>query len=138
MSTNSTIAVFINGDDKILGDYKTIYCHNDGYPGYMYPMLRDWYGTQERAEALVSFGDASFIAKRLTPSQDSGHHFDHPEKDVSIFYHRDRGERWFENAPLIASREETLSSQYYVYIFEDGEWHIYINGNEVDDYESIE
>ena len=128
MSTNSTVAV------KVGDHYKAIYCHNDGYPEYMYPMLRDWYGTQERAEALVNLGDASFIAKRLTPSQDSNHHFDHPEEDVSIFYHRDRGELWRHNAPTIGSKEETLSSQYYTYIFEDGAWHAYIGRQEVEDY----
>lgn len=128
MATNTTIAI------NIKGSYKTIYCHNDGYPSYMYPMLRDWYGTEERATALVSFGDASFIAKRLTPSQDSGHSFDHPEEDVCIFYHRDRSELWRYNAPTLMTREETLKSQYYVYVFEDGEWHVYIGGQEADDY----
>lgn len=132
MATSSIIAV------KIDDDYKSIYCHNDGYPEYMYPMLRDWYGTQERAEALVGFGDASFIAKRLVPSQDSDHHFDHPEKDVSIFYHRDRGESWYQNMPGIMTREETLSCQYYVYLFEDGAWHVYIGRQEAEDYSEFD
>jgi hypothetical protein len=129
MATNSTIAVKVNND------YKTIYCHNDGYPEYLYPMLRDWYGTQERAEALVSFGDASFIAKRLVPSQDSNHHFDHPEEDVCIFYHRDRGELWRHNAPTLMSKEEALGGQYYVYIFENGKWTAYAGRKEIDSYE---
>ena len=129
MSTNATIAV------KIRDDYKYIYCHNDGYPEYMYPMLRDWYGTQERAEALVSFGDASFIAKRLVPSQDSNHHFDHPEEDVCIFYHRDRGELWRQNAPVLMTKEEAISNHYYVYIFEDGHWKAYAGRKEINSYE---
>ena len=128
MSTNSTIAV------KIKEDYKAIYCHNDGYFSYMYPMLDTWYNSQERAEALVNLGDASFIAKRLCPSQDSNHHFDHPEKDVCIFYHRDRGELWRHNAPAIMSKEEVVHS-YHAYIFEDGMWHAYKGGVEVDSYE---
>jgi hypothetical protein len=132
MATNSIIAV------KVDEDYKTIYCHNDGYPSYMYPMLRDWYGTQERAEALVSFGDASFVAKRLVPSQGSNHHFNHPEKDVCIFYHRDRGEPRYQVAPCLMSKEEALSCQYYVYIFEDGEWHVYLGGEEAVDYGALE
>jgi hypothetical protein len=129
MSTNSTIAV------KTDNGYKAIYCHWDGYPSYMYPMLRDWYGTEERAAALVSFGDASSIYKRLMPSQASGHSFDRPEDDVCVFYHRDRGEPWTQNEPeFCLTKEEVLSSQYYTYIFEDGVWHAYIGRQEADDY----
>lgn len=130
MSTNSAIAVKTSG-----GDYKSIYVHNDGYFDYMYPMLDTWYNSQERAEALVNLGDASFIAKRLVPSKDSDHSFDHPEKDVSIFYHRDRGELWRHNAPCLMSKDEVLATQYYAYIFEDGQWKAYAGRKEVDSYE---
>ena len=129
MSTNSYIAV------KQGEQYKTIYCHNDGYPNYMYPMLRDWYGTRERAESLVEFGDASFIAQRMIPSLCSGHCFDKPEEDVCIFYHRDRGESWEHNRPNFYSKREVLQHQYYSYIFEDdNQWHVYIHGEEARDY----
>ena len=125
MSTNATVAI------KTDKGYEAIYCHNDGYPEYMYPMLRDWYGTQERAEALINFGDASFIAKRLVPSQGSNHHFEHPEEDVCIFYHRDRGEDF---SSALYGRAGVLRSQFYVYIFEDNTWHVYIHGKEAEDY----
>ena len=127
MSTNSFVAV------KTDKGYKAIYVHNDGYFSYMYPMLDIWYNSQERAEALVSFGDASFIAKRLCPSQDSDHCFGNPEEDVCVFYHRDRGE------DLVIStyyrKAELFKRQYYVYIFEDGRWKAYQGGVEVDSYE---
>lgn len=133
MGTPATIAI------KTDTGYKAIYCHWDGYPSYMYPLLRDWYGTQERAEALVSFGDASSIHKRLVPSQDSGHSFDKPEEDVCVFYHRDRGEPWTQNEPeFCLTKEEVLSSQYYTYIFEDGAWHVYIHGQEAEDYSKFD
>ena len=125
MSTNSTIAV------KTDTGYKTIYCHHDGYFSYMYPLLRDWYGTQERADALVSLGDASSIDKRMVPSLDSGHSFDHPEEGVCVFYHRDRGEPWSDTAPAMYSKQEATHS-YYAYIFEDGRWHAYQGRVEVD------
>ena len=128
MSTNSTIAV------KTEKGYKTIYVHNDGYFSYMYPMLDTWYNSKERAEDLVNLGDASFIAKRMVPSLGSGHSFDHPEKDVCIFYHRDRGEPWSDVAPAMYSKEEAIHS-YYSYVFEDGMWHAYQGGVEVDSYE---
>ena len=132
MSTNSAIAV------KTFDGYKTIYCHWDGYPSYMYPMLRDWYGTEERANALVDLGDASSINKRLVPSKDSGHSFGHPEEDVCVFYHRDRGESYADSKPALMTKEVVLSLQYYVYIFEDGYWHVYLNGEEADDYSKFE
>ena len=130
MSTNSTVAV------KTDTGYESIYVHWDGYFSYMYPMLDTWYNSPERATALVSFGDASFIDKRLTPSQDSNHSFDNPEEDVCIFYHRDRGESWEHNKPKTRkTKEDVLSSQYYVYIFEDGRWKAYQGGAEVASYE---
>ena len=130
MSTNSTIAV------KTEKGYKAIYVHNDGYFDYMYPLLDTWYNSKERAEALVNLGDASFIAKRLCPSQDSGHHFDRPEEDVCIFYHRDRDEPWAQNEPnFYLTKVEVLKTQYYTYIFEDGQWKAYQGGVEVDSYE---
>lgn len=129
MSTNSTIAV------KTDNGYEAIYCHWDGYPSYMYPMLRDYYGTEERAKALISFGDASSIGKRLVPSQDSGHSYESPEEDVCVFYHRDRGEEFSAGFYNLVG---VLSSQFYAYIFEDGYWHVYINGKEADDYSKFD
>ena len=127
MSTNSTVAV------KTDNGYDAIYVHNDGYFSYMYPMLDTWYSTWERANALVSFGDASFIAKRIMPSEGSNHHFDHPEEDVCIFYHRDRGEDF--HITHYQTKRDLLSSQYYTYIFEDNRWKAYQGGAEVDSYE---
>lgn len=130
MSTNSTIAI------KTDNGYEAIYCHNDGYFDYMYPMLDTWYNSWERAQALISFGDASFITKRIMPSQDSGHSFDNPERDVCIFYHRDRMEPWAQNEPnFYLTKSEVLKTQYYTYIFEDGQWKAYQGGVEVDSYE---
>ena len=130
MSTNSTIAV------KTDKGYEAIYCHWDGYPSYMYPTLRDWYGTEERAKALVGYGDASFIDKRLEPSNGSGHCFNNPEEDVCVFYHRDRGEPWEGVEPdVCTTKAEVLKKQYYTYIFADGQWKAYNGGKEVSSYD---
>ena len=127
MSTNSTIAVKTNKG------YKAIYVHNDGYFSYMYPMLSENYESLERATALVSFGDASFIAKRIMPSVGSNHSFEHPEEDVCVFYHRDRGEDF--HSSFYQTKEEVLKTQFYVYIFEDGQWKAYEGCKEVGSYE---
>ena len=127
MSTNSTVAV------KTDKGYESIYVHWDGYFSYMYPMLSENYNSWERATALVSFGDASSINKRIMPSHGSNHSFDHPEEDVCVFYHRDRGEHWARVEPTFClTKGEVLKSQYYVYIFEDNVWKAYQGGKEVD------
>jgi hypothetical protein len=130
MSTNATIAV------KTPEGYEGIYVHWDGYPSYMYPLLRDWYDNIERATSLVGFGDASFLDKRLTPSVDSNHSFDNPEDGVCIFYNRDRGEDF--NAAFYGNKKALLRSERYVYIFEDDSWHVYIDGQEADDYSNFD
>lgn len=127
MSTHSNISI------KTDKGYETIYCHHNGFPRYMYPMLRDWYGTEERVKALIALGDASSIEKRLVPSQEANHSFDHPEDGVCVFYHRDRGEPWEDNAPAVFTKEEAVYC-YNSYVFEDGAWHVYISGQEAEDY----
>jgi hypothetical protein len=99
----------------------------------MYPMLSENYASLERATALVSFGDASLIAKRIMPSVGSEHSFEHPEEDVCVFYHRDRGEDF--HMTHFQNKTDLLKSQYYVYIFEDGQWKAYKGCREVDSYE---
>lgn len=125
MSTNAGIAV--KSGDK----YNTIYCHWDGMPRTMYPILRDGYFTLERALALISFGDASSIDMRLSPRVPDSHDFSHPEDGVCVFYHRDRGDSWDDCKPAAFTRSELIESWTgfeFVYIFEDGEWTVYQKG----------
>ena len=108
----------------------TIYCHHDGYPDYMYPMLNNYYGTLEKASALVSLGDASYIAENLEAS--GPHSFDKPDYNVCCFYHRDRGEDWISCQPTCYTTSELFKSSgfEYVYIFEDGQWNAYYGNGE--------
>lgn len=108
---------------------ETIYCHNDGYPSRMLPLLRTNYGTLELAAKLISFGDASSIYEKLEPTTET-HSFDEPEDDVCIFYHRDRNEDWNHCKPCQLSAIETfkMPSFLFVYVFEDGTWNCYKNG----------
>ena len=122
MSTNSRIVV------RTEEGYKTIYCHWDGYPEYMYPTLTNNYGTEEKALALVALGDASSVGEKLEPTKE-GHSFDSPEEGVCVFYHRDRGEDWeFCKPRIYQTKERIFEIEYYVYIFEDGKWTCYENG----------
>jgi hypothetical protein len=120
MSTHCGISV------KVDGKYRTIYCHWDGYPKYMLPMLQENYNTYDLAAKLVSFGDASSIEARLEPSPDSTHSFDSPEKGVCVFYHRDRGQDWAETYPVDCSTRKDVAEQFYhAYIFENDRWNYY-------------
>lgn len=123
MSTHCKIAV------KTEKGYEAIYVHNDGYESYMYPMLTKNYNTEEKARALVALGDASSIQERLAPSSNRRHTFDNPEEGVCVFYHRDSGERWEDNKPYIyPTKSKLLDIQYYTYIWEDGKWTCYEDG----------
>jgi hypothetical protein len=124
MSTNSTIAV------KTKTGYNVIYCHWDGHPSYMLPMLQKNYNSEELADTLISFGDASCIRKKLKPV--GPHSFDKPEKDVCVFYHRDNEEPWKECSPILFNdKDSLLNINGYLYIFEDNCWTVYKDGRKV-------
>ena len=126
MSTNSGIALR-QGDT-----YLTIYCHWDGHPKTMLPILRENYNSFELANKLISHGDASSIDKKLEPTPGVAHTFMMPEKDVCVFYHRDRGDDWFSCQPARYTKKELFKQPAfeYVHIFEDGEWHTYKRNGE--------
>lgn len=86
MSTRSAIAIVYND-----GTVESIYCHNDGYPKYMFNMLKDNYSEEEKVKELINLGDLSFVAKYVNPPEGVIHTFDHPYPDVTIAYCRDRG-----------------------------------------------
>lgn len=128
MSTHCGIAV------KTENGYKTIYCHHDGYTSYMLPMLVGNYNSEELAAKLVSMGDASSINKNFEPTT-MEHSFDNPEKDVCVFYVRDRKESWLANSPQAYSTKQDLFKQFwYAYIFENGKWIAYAGGKKISDY----
>jgi hypothetical protein len=114
--------------------FQTIYCHWDGYPSYMLPMLRENYNSLELAAKLISYGDASSIDKKLEPTPGVAHTFMMPEKDVCVFYHRDRGEDWISCESTCYTKQELFRQQAfdYVYIFEDETWNCYKNGRKLD------
>ena len=125
MSTHCGIAI------KTEKGYETIYCHHDGYPEYMFDMLTQNYNSEELARKLVSLGDASYIDILLEPTSDF-HKFGTPEPNVSMFYHRDRGED-FHNA-IFKSQSELSSCYYYAYVWKDGQWNFYKGGKKVEVY----
>lgn len=121
MSTRSFIAKQI-GDDQ----YRTIYCHSDGYLTYNGAMLVDHYNTPEVVDELLNLGDISSLGERLNPDPSQPHSFDYKQRQdgVTVAYGRDRGDKDID-AQIYSMRKLDDPNNWtaYVYIFtQDNEW----------------
>lgn len=112
MATRSRIAV------KVGDIYRSIYCHWDGYPSNQFPILTKHYATQEAAELLVSFGDASSLGERCVPL--GVHSYGAKEEGCTVYYGRDRGEEGTEYRETVSLKQ--ISPEEYIYVFEGGVW----------------
>ena len=108
------------------GSVTSIYVHNDGYPEGLGQILSSHYNTQELADKLVELGDCSCVCERLSPEDGEEHSFDHPVDDVTVAYHRDRGEDWEDVEPRhydnVGKFKRGCGSDSFCYLFEDGGW----------------
>lgn len=124
MSTRSYIVIERKKKDGTKW-YEGIYCHHDGYPSWNGRILQENYQDRKLVEELIRLGDMSSLKEKLCPTagKESEHSFDHPEKNVCVFYGRDRGEEGVE--PKEVSLKELASNIWieYVYIYTlDGKW----------------
>ena len=89
MSTRSRIGI-LYGD----GTTETVYCHSDGFPEHQMPILTGHYDTIEKVEELIDLGDLSILKERIAPAEGEPHGFDYDDRaeNVTVAYHRDRGE----------------------------------------------
>ena len=72
----------------------------------------------------------SFLCAKVNPEGE--HSFGNPEKDVTVFYGRDRGESDVDS--VTTSMDEYLSVKYsscidYQYVFSGGHWWVYDNND---------
>lgn len=118
MATRGSITVKLPN-----GKYRSVYTHWDSYPKHNGKILLENYNTQELAEELVEGGDISSLGKQV--STDLPHSFTNPQSDVTVYYHRDRGEEMTRNdfdsfeAAMIMKRNE------YNYLFQEGSWYLH-------------
>ncbi len=84
MATRSSIHSF---DGETL---TSVYCHWDGYPSHHAPILLEHINTPEKVNELLGFGNISSLEENTIPTKE--HSYEHPQKDVTVFYGRDRGE----------------------------------------------
>lgn len=134
MATRSAIGI---KNDK--GEIKAIYCHCDGYPEHNGRILVENYNTIEKVEELLALGDLSSLGERVKANENEIHTFNNRVSDITVAYHRDRGEK------LIVARTCLNFDEFitefkdawceYFYIFEKNEWYVYkdssINGRTV-------
>lgn len=117
MATRSTIAVVHEN-----GTVSQIYCHFDGGLSHNGQMLLEYYNNALAAEFLVSKGDLSVLAPRVTAT--GPHSFDSPEDGVCVYYGRDRGELNTEPNTYASVSEyfDDYSREEYNYLFDGESW----------------
>lgn len=120
MSTRSQIGV------ETGGVIKSIYCHSDGYLAYVGRLLQTYYNTQEKAEELISYGDASCLGEEIGHQVDfhkrcTDANYYEATRNQCVFYHRDRG----EELSILEISESDLAKEYsYNYLFKNGQWYV--------------
>ena len=103
-----------------------VYCHYDGYPSGVGATLSTHYTTTPRVDALLSLGSISQLHPRLVPDLGDTHTFDNPANNVTIAYHRDRGEAMSSTTfpsldAMVADVADQLGVE-FVYIWDGNEW----------------
>lgn len=86
MATRSTIWI------KNEKGFKGIYCHNDGYSAGVGKTLKEHYTDVKKINDLINLGSISSLGKNSEIPKGFKHYFDEPLKDITVAYHRDRGE----------------------------------------------
>ena len=122
MGTRSKIAIE-NAD----GTVTAIYCHWDGYPEGNGKTLAENYQHREKVQQLIDLGSISSLHEFVFPEGE--HSFDKPEDDVTVAYHRDRGED-LRKEQYDSAEDYLLSDvEEWGYLFtSEGKW-IYVNGS---------
>lgn len=118
MSTNAVIGLRLRGSERI----ELVSCNWDGYPAHVGKCLIEHYDTHEKIELLLSFGNLSSLHPKIWGS--NKHSFDEPEKDVCIFYGRDRGEKG-ESSKIVDDLHAFFywgRGASYFYLFDEGRW----------------
>ena len=103
-----------------------VYCHYDGYPSGVGATLSTHYTTTPRVDALLSLGSISQLHPRLVPDLGDTHTFDNPANNVTIAYHRDRGETMSSTTfpsldVMVANVADQLGVE-FVYVWDGNEW----------------
>ena len=125
MATRSTIAIQLEN-----GSIKQVYCHWDGYLENNGKILMKYYNNAEIIKELISKGSISSLGININPSKDSKYYFNSPQKDVCVFYHRDRNEElYIDSFENFEEYSKNGNFEEFNYIFKDNEWYYFENIN---------
>lgn len=121
MGTRSRIGV-MHGNNC-----KSVYAHWDGYLDYNGRILLNHYNSS-KANHLVALGDLSTLTPEVFIPEGVEHTFDNPDKNITLFYGRDRGEKNTEFKTTDTFEKfielcDDCGAEYY-YIMRDGEWFV--------------
>lgn len=119
MGTRSAIGVMHGNKAKV------VYCHWDGYLDHNGRILLEHYNSA-KANHLVALGGMSSLRKNIEIPEGVEHSFDAPQKDITVFYGRDRGETGNEFLVCFSDSEmfEKFDWCEYFYIMKDGVWYV--------------
>lgn len=127
MSTHACIAIKMSKES-----IRWIYLHCDGDLNFAGKTLANHYLTKDKVRQLIMLGDLSSLHRRLEPPEGVVHDFNTRAEDVTVAYHRDRGEARHIGLlrPRNKSDKEVIeelankTSGDYVYMFdgEEREW----------------
>lgn len=116
MATRSHVG-YLREDGKVV----VVYVHNDGSPDTRMPLLTKHWTDRSKLIDAIDHGDCSVWGKSAYPSKD-GHSFDNPERDVNVYYGRDRGQA--DVGPWVyGSVSDVVGLDEFTYIMDlDGNW----------------
>ncbi|MCB9689745.1 MAG: hypothetical protein H6738_21735 [Alphaproteobacteria bacterium] len=110
------------GHERPDGTIRYVYCHWGGEPMVNGRILRDHYADPVSVAALIDLGNLSSLGVRPAPEPGEPHSFDQPAPDVTVAYHRDRGED-LEGPRETRLRHDLLREEWaYLFVESDGEW----------------
>ena len=119
MATRSRIGIELED-----GTVKSIYCHWDGYPEHNGRILNEHYLDRVKVLELVELGDISKLGANVTAAELND--LNNPQPDVTIAYHRDRGEDYVK--PRIDSNIKSFFAgdiEEFGYVFTNDEnWEV--------------
>ena len=125
MGTNSSITRLIKTENGV-NTYEQVTVHWDGYLSGVGRILLENYTTDEQVATLIAEGDISSLGARVIPDGIHPHTFKNRQPDVTLYYHRDRGDIWEECKPqIIIVKGELTCPKFsdYDYLFMDNQWY---------------
>ncbi len=109
------------------GKFRGVYCHWDGYLNNNGRILFNHYKDYKKVTRLIELGSISSLNNEVDVPHGVMHSYDSPNSEITVAYHRDRGEDWDDTSYTEKdSLKEVIEciDNYYNYLFINDEWHV--------------